>query len=172
MAKIIHCHPSKATNDYHIYTDLDFWDARLILKDLATVKRNFGNDPPGNDYPTQVVGDDLSRSAKAMIERRLKKAIVSPPCHVLAEGILKEGYFEFEPSEYYPKRWSRERMFNFTYRRLPLDSALLNSPYRTVHISWRGEKIRIERVQRDKKFDPIIQTKQQSLRRRNVPSCF
>ena len=74
MAKIIHCHPSKATNEYHIYTDLDFWDTRLILKDLATVKRNFGTDPPGNDYPTQVVGDDLNRSAKATIEKRLRKA--------------------------------------------------------------------------------------------------
>jgi len=172
MAKIIHCHPSKATNEYHIYTDLDFWDARLILKDLATVKRNFGTDPPGNDYPTQVVGDDLNRSAKATIEKRLKKAIVSPPRHVLVDGLLKEGYFEFDPLDYYPKRWSRERMFNFTYRRLPLDSAILNSPYRTVRISWRDEKIRIERITREKKYDPVIETKQQSLRRRNVPSCF
>jgi hypothetical protein len=63
-------------------------------------------------------------------------------------------------------------MFNFTYRRLPLDSAILNSPYRTVHVSWKDGKIRIERVQRDKKHDPVIQTKQQALRRRNAPSCF
>ena len=172
MVKIIHCHPSKATNDYHIYTDLDFWDARLILKDLATVKRNFGTDPPGDEYPTQVVGDDLSRASKAMIEKRLKKAIVSPPRHVLVDGILKEGYFEFDPLHYYPKRWSRERMFNFTYRRLPLNSAILNSPYRTVRVSWRDEKIRIERIPREKKYDPVIETKQQALRRRNVPSCF
>jgi len=172
MAKIIHCHPSKATNDYHIFTDLDFWDARLIVKDLATVKRNFGIDPPGNEYPTQIVGDDMSRSAKAAIEKRLKKAIVSPPRHVLVDGILKEGYFEFNPQGYYPKRWSRERMFNFTYRRLPLNSAILNSPYRTVRVSWNNDKIRIERIPREKKYDPVIETKQQSLRRRNVPSCF
>jgi hypothetical protein len=172
MAKIIHCHPSTATNDYHIFTDLDFWDARLILKDLATVKRNFGNDPPGNEYPTQVVGDDLSRSSKAVIEKRLKKAIVSPPRHVLVDGILQEGYFEFDPLHYYPRRWSQERMFNFTYRRLPLNSAILNSPYRTVRVSWTDGKIRIERIPREKKFDPVIETKQQSLRRRNVPSCF
>ena len=172
MAKIIHCHPSKATNDYHIYTNLDFWDARLILKDLAKVKRNFGSDPPGNEYPTQVVGDDLSRSAKAAIEKRLKKAIVSPPRHVLVDAILKDGYFEFQPLDYFPKRWSRERMFNFTCRRLPLNSAILNSPYRTVRVSWRDGKIRIERIQREKKYDPVIETKQQALRRRNVPSCF
>jgi hypothetical protein len=172
MAKIIHCLPSKATNDYHIYTDLDFWDARLILKDRATVKRNFGNDPPGDEYPTQVVGDDLSRSSKALIEKRLKKAIVSPPRHVLVDGLLKEGYFEFDPLHYYPKRWSRERMFNFTYRRLPLNSAILNSPYRTVRVSWREGRIRIERIPREKKYDPVIETKRQALRRRNVPSCF
>ena len=165
MAKIIHCHPSRATNDYHVYTDLDFWDARRILKDLATVKRNFGKDPRGNEYPTQVVGDGLSRSAKAMIEKRLKKAIVSPPRHVLAVSILQKGYFEFDPLGYYPERWSRERMFHFTVRRLPLDSGIFNSPYRTVHISWQGEKIRIERVQRDRKYDPVIQTKQQARRR-------
>jgi hypothetical protein len=172
MAKIIHCHPSKATNDYHVYTDLDFWDARLILKNLATVKRNFGNDPPGDEYPTQVVADDLNRSSKAVIEKRLKKAIVSPPRHVLVDGLLKEGYFEFDPLHYYPKRWSRERMFNFTWRRLPLNSAILNSPYRTVRVSWRDQKIRIERIPREKKYDPVIETKQQALRRRNVPSCF
>jgi len=172
MAKIIHCHPSKATNDYHIYTDLDFWDARLILKGLATVKRNFSNDPPGDEYPTQVVGDDVSRFSKAMIEKRLKKAIVSPPRHVLVDGILKEGHFEFDPLHYYPKRWSKERMFKFTYRRLPLNSAILNSPYRTVRVCWRDEKIHIERIPREKKYDPVIETKQQSLRRRNVPSCF
>jgi hypothetical protein len=63
-------------------------------------------------------------------------------------------------------------MFNFTYRRLPLNSAILTSPYRTVQVSWKEDKIRIERVPREKKYDPVIETKQQSLRRRNVPSCF
>jgi hypothetical protein len=63
-------------------------------------------------------------------------------------------------------------MFNFTYRRLPLNSAILNSPYRTVRVFWQNERIRIERIQRAKKYDPVVETKQQSLRRRNVPSCF
>jgi hypothetical protein len=84
MAKIIHCLPGKATNDYHIYTDLDFWDARLILKDLATVKRNRQRSS-GDEYPTQVVGDDLSRSSKATIEAT-QKAVVSPPRHVLVDA--------------------------------------------------------------------------------------
>jgi hypothetical protein len=63
-------------------------------------------------------------------------------------------------------------MFNFTYRRLPLNSAILNSPYRTVRVSWNNDKVRIERIPREKKYDPVIETKQQALRRRNVPSCF
>jgi hypothetical protein len=41
-----------------------------------------------------------------------------------------------------------------------------------VRVFWRDEKIRIERIPRDKKYDPVIETKQQALRRRNVPSCF
>jgi hypothetical protein len=97
MAHVIHCHPSRTTHEYHVYTDLDFWDARKILNDLATVKRNFGKDPSGDDYPTQVVGNDLTRTTKAKIETRLKKALVSPPRHVIVDGILKEGYYEFDP---------------------------------------------------------------------------
>ena len=34
------------------------------------------------------------------------------------------------------------------------------------------DTLRIERIQREKKFDPVIETRQQALRRRNVPSCF
>jgi hypothetical protein len=39
-------------------------------------------------------------------------------------------------------------------------------------VSWNNDKIRIERIPREKKYDPVIETKQQALRRRNVPSCF
>jgi hypothetical protein len=172
MAHVIHCHPSQTSYEYHIYTDLDFWDARKILKDLALVKRNFGKDPSGDDYPTQVVGNDLTRTAKGKIETRLRKAVVSPPRHVIVDAILKEGYYEFDPLEYYPRRWTRERMYHFTYHRLPLDSAVLNSPYRTVRVSWTDGKIRVERVQREKKHDPVIETKKQALRRQRVPGCF
>jgi hypothetical protein len=28
MARIIYCHLSQSKYDYHIYTDLDFWDSR------------------------------------------------------------------------------------------------------------------------------------------------
>ncbi len=172
MAHVIHCHPSRTTYEYHLYTDLDFWDARKILKDLAIVKRNFGKDPSGDDYPTQVVGNDLTRTAKGKIENRLRKAIISPPRHVIVDGILKEGYYEFDPLKYYPRRWTRERMYQFTFHRLPLDSAILNSPYRTVRVSWTDGKIRVERVQREKKYDPVIATKKQALRRQRVPGCF
>jgi hypothetical protein len=172
MAHIIHCHPSQTSYEYHIYTDLDFWDARKILKDLALVKRNFGKDPSGDDYPTQVVGNDLTRTAKRKIENRLRKAIISPPRHVIVDSILKEGSYEFDPLKYYPPRWTREKMYHFTYHRLPLDSAILNSPYRTVRVSWTNGKIRVERVQREQKYDPVIRTKRDALHRRNVPSCF
>ncbi len=102
MAHIIHCHPTQTAYEYHIYTDLDFWDARKILKELAVVKRNFGQEPSGDEYPTQVVGNDLPRSVRAEIEKRLRKAIVSPPRHVIVRSILSERFFEFDPSVYYP----------------------------------------------------------------------
>jgi len=172
VAHLIHCHPSRTDYDYHIFTDLDFWDARKILNDLALVKRNFGKDPSGDDYPTQVVGNDLTRTTKAKIETRLGKAIVSPPRHVIVDGILNEGYYEFDPLAYYPSRWTKEMMYRFTYLRLPLDSAILNSPYRTVRVSWNEGKIRVERVQREKKHDPAITTREQALRRQRVPGCF
>jgi hypothetical protein len=140
--------------------------------DLALVKRNFGKDPSGDDYPTQVVGNDLTRTAKGKIEKRLRKAIISPPRHVIVDAILNQGYYEFDPLEYYPRRWTREKMYRFTCHRLPLDSAVLNSPYRTVRVSWTDGKIRVERVRREKKYDPAITTKKQALRRQRVPGCF
>jgi hypothetical protein len=172
MARMIHCHPSRTTYEFHVFTDLDFWDARRILRDIAVVKRNFGTDPPGNEFPTQVVANGLTRTLKAKIEGRLERAIVSPPRHVIVDGIIEKGYFEFDPLDYYPNRWPPERMFHFTYRRLPLESAFFNSPFKTVRVSWVEGKIRIERVQREKKFDPVIESREEALRRLRIPSCF
>jgi hypothetical protein len=172
MARIIHCHPGRTTYKYHIFTDLDFWDARRILDNLAVVKRNFGKEPAGDEFPTQIVAEDLTRSTRARVEHRLKKALVSPPRHVIVDGLLRDGYFEFDPLRYYPGRWARERMFHFTIHRLPLDNAVLNSPYRTVEVTWRNGKIRVERVKRKEKYDPVISSRKESLRRLKVPGCF
>jgi hypothetical protein len=172
MARIIHCHPGRTAYGYHIFTDLDFWDARRIIKGLAAVRRNFGEDPPGDEFPTQIVADDLARSDKAKIEKRLKKAVISPPRHVVVNEILIKGHFDFDPLDYYPRRWASEKMLRFTIHRLPLDNGTLNSPYRTVKVTWMEGKIRVERVRRDEKFDPIIRSKEEFLRRMRVPGCF
>ena len=172
MAHIIHCHPTQTAYEYHIYTDLDFWDARKILKELGVVKRNFGQEPSGDDYPTQVVGNDLPRSVRAEIEKRLRKAIVSPPRHVIVRSILSERFFEFDPSVYYPRRWSPSRMMYFTHNRLPLDQPSLNSVFKTIRLSWVDKKIRVEQIQRTDKYDPVIASKKEALRRQRVPGCF
>jgi hypothetical protein len=172
MAHVIHCHPSQTTYEYHIYTDLDFWDARKILQDLALVKRNFGKEPSGDDYPTQVVGNDLSRVVRVEIEKRLRKAVVSPPRHVIVRSILSEGFFEFDPFHYYPGRWSSSRMLHFTYSRLPLDQPSLNSAYKTICLSWVDKKIRVAQIQRTEKYDPVIATRKEAARRQKVPGCF
>ena len=62
MARIIYLHPRQSNYDYHIFTDLDFWDARRILKDLVTVKRIFGEWPPGDEFPTQIVAIGAQRA--------------------------------------------------------------------------------------------------------------
>jgi hypothetical protein len=172
MAKIVYCHPSRTTYDYHLYTDLDFWDAWKILKDLAIVRRNFGDEPSGDDFPTQVLGEAVSRMVRDRIEARLRRAVASPPRHVIVGAIIREGSFEFDPQRWYPPRWSRDRMLRFTYRRLPLRQGVLVSPYRTVRVSWVGDKIRVERIQRTEKYDPVIRTRGEALARLKVPSCF
>lgn len=172
MARIIHCHPGRSTYGYHLFTDLDFWDARRIIGDLAVVKRNFGDKPPGDEFPTQVVAEELTRSARAKIENRLRKALVSPPRHVIVDALLQNGAFEFDPLDYFPNRWTREKMFRFAVHRLPLDNAALNSPYRTVRITWTNGKIRVERIKREEKYDPVIRSKKEALRRMKVPGCF
>jgi hypothetical protein len=172
MARIIHCHPGRTAYGYHIFTDLDFWDARSIVGDLAIVRRNFGDEPPGDEFPTQVVAQEITRSVRGRVEERLKKALVSPPRHVIVDSILRDGFFEFDPLHYCPRHWTRERMLHFTLHRLPLDNATLNSPYRTVRITWIEGKIRIERVKRDEKYDPVVRSKKEALRRMKVPGCF
>ena len=172
MARIIYCHPSQSKYDYHIYTDLDFWDARRLLKDLATIKRNFGNWPPGDEFPTQVVGTGLLRRVIKEIEKRLAKALVSPPRHVIVQAMVMHGYFEFDPRRYFPERWSESRMMYFTYRRLPLDQGALSNAYQTVRLSWVSGRIHVERVQREKKHDPVIKDVKDARRYANVPSCF
>lgn len=172
MARIIHCHPGRTTYYFHAFTDLDFWDARRILKDLAVVKRNFGKDPPSQEFPTQVVTEDATRSTRSKIEKRLKKALISPPRHVVVDTVLQHGFFEFDPLDYYPEHWSKEKMYRFTLRRMPLDNAALNSPYRTVHVTWQDGKIKVERVKREKKYDPVIRTKEDALKRMKIPGCF
>jgi hypothetical protein len=71
MARIIHCHPGRTAYGYHIFTDLDFWDARSIVGDLAIVRRNFGDEPPGDEFPTQVVAQEITRSVRGRVEERL-----------------------------------------------------------------------------------------------------
>jgi len=172
MARIVHCHPSQSEYDYHSYTDLDFWDARRILTGLAVVKRNFGQQPPGDEFPTQVVGSGLNRAVRATIEKRLRKAVSSPPRHVMVRSILMDGFYEFDPSLFYPSRWSRSRMLRVTYLRTPMEQSGLSSPYKTARVQWVGDKIRIDSVPRGEKYDPPIRNKRESLRRLNVPSCF
>ena len=172
MARIIYCHPGRTKYHYHIYTDLDFWDARRVLRSLATVKRNFGEWPPGDEFPTQVVGFDLDSRVSREIEKRIARAITSPPRHVIVRSMMFNGYFEFDPFKYYPKHWPESLVFHFTYARLPLAQSLLNNAYQTVNLTLVDGKMRVERVQRERKYDPIIKNIKDARRHALVPSCF
>jgi hypothetical protein len=172
MARIIYRHPSRTGGAYHVYTDLDFWDARCILGDIAVVKRNFEDAPPGDEYPTRVVAKRATLSTTVEIEKRLKKAIASPPRHVIVRAMFADGSFEFDPAKYYPARWSQARMLHFTYHRLPLQQPALTTTYQTVQIGWVNDKIRVERIRRKEKYDPAILDRKAAKRRLRVPSCF
>jgi hypothetical protein len=172
MARIIYCHPSLTAFDYHVFTDLDFWDARKLLRGLAWVKRNFASHISGDHFPTQVVGNHLDRAVIQKIERRLGRALVAPARHVIVRSMLFSGFFEFEPLQYFPERWSKTRMIHFTYARLPLKQSVLSNPYKTVQLTWVGNKIRIEQIQRSEKLDPAIRTERDAKLRLHVPSCF
>ncbi len=172
MARIIYGLGGDADRAFQVYTDLDFWDARRILKDLAVVKRNFRGQPPGDEFPTKVSAEQHSTGVRKEIERRLRQAIASPPRHVIVTAMLRDGCFEFDPQAYFPARWSLQRMLHFTRFRLPLDQPALSGVYWSIALSWRGGRIRVERVQRDGKFDPAVGSEQEARRRLRVPSCF
>jgi hypothetical protein len=172
MARIVYCHPIQTKYEYHVYTDLDFWDARRVIKGLATVKRNFGRNLSGDDFPTQITGDHLSPPVIRQIEKRLRKAVISPPRHVIVRSMIFDGYYEFDPGRFYPERWSRELMMHFTYHRLPLSQGVLNNPHQQVRLAWVEDKIRIDRVQRSKKYDPVMRNAHEARKHMMVPSCF
>jgi len=172
MARIIYCHPAKTKYALHLYTDLDFWDARKILGDLALVKRNFGENPPGDEFPTQVVREDAPPRVVSAVKRRLQKAIPSPPRHVVVRSLLMDGSFEFDATSYFPARWSQSLIQRFLSFRLPVDHGLLNSPYNTYRLEWRDSVIRVVLVKRTEKYDPVIQNRRQARRHLFVPTCF
>ena len=144
MARIIYDLASRGKGFYHIYTDLDFWDARGVLKGLAKVKRNFGTSPPGDQYPTQVVVEDLSSRVKREIEKRLKRAIPSPPRHLIVQSIILTEKFEFDRRKYYPDRWSSAKVVFFTQKRLPTNQPVINSRYKWVELSINGNTVTIQ----------------------------
>ncbi len=172
VATIIYSLKKPTKNLYHIFTDLDFWDARRILRDLALVKRNFGTQPPGDRFPTQIIAKYPNPKTIAKIEKRVKRAIPSPPRHIVVPEILDKGRFEFDPSRYFPSRWSASRILYFTKRRLPIFLPPISTPHMTVEVSIRGGKVIIERVPRPFKYDPVIRTKKEALKRLRVPLCF
>ena len=144
MARIIYNLASRGEGCYHIYTDLDFWDARTILEGLAKVKRNFGESPPGDQYPTQVVVEDLSLRVKGEIEKRIRRSIPSPPRHLIVQSIIYSSKFEFDRRDYYPDRWSSAKALFFTRKRLPMNQPVISSTYRWVELSIQGNIITIQ----------------------------
>jgi len=172
MARIIYCHPAKTRYAFHVYTDLDFWDARKILKDIATVKRNFGQNPPGDEFPTQIVLEQAPPRVMEAVKRRLERAIASPPRHVVVQALLMEDFFEFDTSDYFPPRWSRSQREHFLRFRLPTQHGILNSPYNTYRLDWHGTRVRVVPVKRSTKHDPVIRTRQDAKRHEIVPTCF
>jgi hypothetical protein len=144
VARIVYNLTSWGEGWYHIYTDLDFWDARAILRDLAKVKRNFGDSPPGDQYPTQVVVEDLSLRVKGEIEKRIRRSIPSPPRHLIVQSIIYSGKFEFDRRDYYPGRWSPTKALSFTRKRLPMNQPVISSTYKWVELSIRGNIITIQ----------------------------
>ena len=139
---------------------------------MVVVKRNYGYDPPGDEFPTQIVGMDVRPDVIREIEKRVKRAIVSPPRHVIVQSILEKGVYEFNPLDYFPRHWAPSRMLHFTYHRIPTAQSALNSPHKTINLSWVEGAIRIESVPRKEKYDPVIRDKREAMRRLRVPSCF
>ena len=172
VARIVYGHPRRGGFGYHIYTDLDFWDARRILKDLVAVRRNFGESPSGRLFPTHVALEAVDPVTARIIEHRLVKALASPPRHVVVEEFLERGRFECDPLAYCPARWSRSRMLRFFAHRLPIHQPPLATPHHEVRLVWAGERILAERIRRKRKYDPVISDAREARRRRFAPSCF
>jgi hypothetical protein len=148
MARIIHDFASRSQGLYRVYTDLDFWDARKILRGLAKVKRNFCSAPPGDQFPTQVVVEQGGTpEVKAEIEKRLKRAIPSPPRHLIVQSIIFSGSFTFDRRRYYPDRWSPGMVLFFMSKRLPTNQPVIESPYKWVEITISGNTVSIEQHQ-------------------------
>jgi hypothetical protein len=147
MARIIHDLKAWSEGRYRLYTDLDFWDARKILRSLSTIRRNFGESPSGDQYPTQVMVDGPSAQVRREIEKRLLRAIPSPPRHLIVQSIVLSGRFSFPWRRYYPARWSPSRALFFTRKRLPLNQPVISSRYRWVELSMVGETIVLEQRQ-------------------------
>ena len=171
MARIIYDLASRGRGFYHIYTELDFWDARGVLRGLAKVKRNFGNSPPGDLYPTQVVVEDLSPRIKGEIEKRLKRSIPSPPRHLIVQSIIFSGKFEFDRRRYYPDKWSPGKVIFFTRKRLPMNQPVINSPYRWVELSVKGNTVTIEQRKGTRSEAPETAEKR-GKREAFGPACF
>ncbi len=171
MARIIYDLASRGKGLYHIYTELDFWDAGGLLKGLAKFKRNFGNSPPGDAFPTQVVVEDLSRKVKREIEKRLKRAIPSPPRHLIVQSIIFSGKFAFDRRKYYPDRWSPAQVLFFTQKRLPMNQPAIKSRYKWVELSMHGHTVTIQQHQ-GARPDPAETSGQSSRPETHGPSCF
>lgn len=175
MARVIYAHPAKRGYPLHVFTDLDFWDARKIFRDkldLLSVRRNFGKDPDGDLYPTQIVSEERSARLRGLVEKRLRKAIVAPPRHVVVREMILNGYFRFRPYDYFPERWSKSLIERVVWFRLPLEQSALCTPYYTVELVWEGEEIIVRRVHREKKYDPVIRTREEARKYRIIPSSF
>lgn len=175
MARIIHAFPTRYGYQLHVFTDLDFWDTRKIFRDkldLLSVRRNFGKDLDGDVFPTKIVSNDNSYKLRSLVERRLKKAITSPPRHVVVREMILFGTFCCKPYDYFPKRWSRRLVEQVVWSRLPLEQSALCTPYYTVELIWEGDKLIVRRLHREKKYDPPIRTLKEARRDRIIPSGF
>jgi hypothetical protein len=103
--------------------------------------------PPGDQFPTQVVVEDLGPEVRREIEKRLTRAIASPPRHLIVQSIVFAGKFEFDRRKYYPDHWSPARVIAFTRKRLPMNQPVISSPYKWVDLSIHGNTVTITQHQ-------------------------
>jgi hypothetical protein len=89
------------------------------------------------------VVEDFSQGVRAEIEKRLKRAVASPPRHLIVQSIIFSGKFEFDRRKYYPDRWSAARVLFFTRKRLPVNQPVINSRYKWVDLSIENNTVTI-----------------------------